>query len=82
MGFAGALAALGLPRRVLLPALLGFNLGIELGPLPIVLGSCRPRSPAAGPLYPRLAIQLGSLAIGALGGVWFMSRAFDLGPGG
>jgi hypothetical protein len=31
LGFAGALGALDMPRRALLPALLGFNLGVELG---------------------------------------------------
>jgi hypothetical protein len=30
-GFAGALAELGLPRQGLVPALIGFNLGVELG---------------------------------------------------
>jgi hypothetical protein len=31
LGFAGALGALALPKRALVPALLGFNLGVELG---------------------------------------------------
>ena len=69
--------------HALLPSLLGFNLGVELGQLAIVAavhaGGVRLRQSR---LYPRVALQAGSLAIGALGGVWFISRAFDLGPGG
>ncbi|MED5524506.1 MAG: HupE/UreJ family protein [Pseudomonadota bacterium] len=37
MGFAGALAALGLPADARLPAILVFNLGVEVGQLAIVL---------------------------------------------
>lgn len=38
MGFAGALADLGLDGRVLVPALIGFNLGVEAGQLAVVAG--------------------------------------------
>ena len=34
------------------------------------------------PLYPRVALQAGSLAIVALGSVWFIGRAFALGLAG
>ena len=36
LGFAGALAAIGLPQQDVVPALLAFNLGIELGQLWVV----------------------------------------------
>ena len=40
-GFASVLADLGLPRDALLLALVGFNVGVELGQLAIVCCSCR-----------------------------------------
>lgn len=36
LGFAGALAEVGVPRGAIAPALFGFNLGVELGQLAIV----------------------------------------------
>ncbi|UJR79223.1 HupE/UreJ family protein [Sandaracinus amylolyticus] len=36
LGFAGALAEVGLPRDAIVPALLGFNVGVELGQLGFV----------------------------------------------
>jgi hypothetical protein len=83
LGYASALVALGLPPQAFLLSLLAFNLGIEVGQLAIVALFL----PVAyvyrtAPLYPRVALQAGSLAIVALGGVWFMSRAFALGLAG
>ncbi|MEM6702268.1 MAG: HupE/UreJ family protein [Acidobacteriota bacterium] len=37
LGFAGVLGQLGLPRGQLVPALLGFNLGVEFGQLSVVV---------------------------------------------
>jgi hypothetical protein len=37
LGFAGALKSIGLPERHLPLALLGFNVGVELGQLMLVL---------------------------------------------
>ncbi len=78
-GFASVLGDLGLPRHALLPALLGFNLGVEAGQLLIVLAIM----PAAfwlrqSWLYERVALQLGSLAIGALASLWLIERAFGI----
>ena len=36
MGFAGVLSELGLPETQLVPSLLGFNIGVELGQLMVV----------------------------------------------
>ena len=79
LGFAGALAALGMPPQAFLLSLLAFNLGIELGQLAIVaLFLPVVYAYRTAPLYPRVVRQAASLAIGMLGGVWFMGRAFDL----
>jgi HupE / UreJ protein len=78
-GFASVLADLGLPQDVLALALLGFNIGVELGQLAIVLVFL----PVAfalrrTPLYRRGVLMGGSLVIALLAGVWFAERAFDL----
>jgi hypothetical protein len=76
-GFAGMLAEIGLPPGRVAAALLGFNLGVELGQLVIValcwplLRSLLRREPAQR----RLLIQLGSCPILAAGLYWFLSRA-------
>ena len=74
-GFAGALTELGLPKGARLASLLGFNLGVELGPLlvvaavlPLLFALRRPR------WYARVAMPLGSLAIAALAGDWLVQR--------
>ncbi|WP_137936906.1 HupE/UreJ family protein [Chitinivorax sp. B] len=78
-GFAGALAALGLPTTQLTAALASFNIGVELGQLCIVLVfvplafALRQRW-----LYRRFAVLAGSLAIMVLAGTWFIERAFDV----
>jgi hypothetical protein len=82
-GFAGVLAEMDLPTERLAAALLGFNLGVEVGqlgvvaavwPLLVVL-----RSRAGGrPL--RLVTDVASAAICGLGLFWFLTRGF--GPGG
>jgi len=76
-GFAGVLAEIGLPPVRVAAALLGFNLGVELGQLAIVaiswplLRALLRREPAQR----RLLIQLGSTPILAAGLYWFLSRA-------
>jgi hypothetical protein len=79
LGFANVLAGLGLPRTDLVAALLGFNLGVELGQLAFVA--------ALGPLawrlrrwpgYPRFVLAGGSLAIALLASVWLVERSFGL----
>ncbi len=78
-GFSSALADLGLPRDRLIPALFGFNLGVELGQLALVA--------AVVPLaflfrrtrgYRRVAITGGSVAIAAVALFWFFERVFDV----
>jgi hypothetical protein len=76
-GFAGMLAEIGLPPGRVAAALLGFNLGVELGQLAIVAVSWPLLRILLRrePLQRRLLIQLGSTPILAAGLYWFLSRA-------
>ncbi|MEO8004892.1 MAG: HupE/UreJ family protein [Betaproteobacteria bacterium] len=78
-GFAGALRDLGLPRDALAISLFGFNLGVEIGQLGIVLAffpiAYAKRFTA---FYRRGVVWFGSATIGALAAVWFIERALDL----
>lgn len=77
-GFAGVLAHDELPADRLVPALFGFNVGVELGQLvvvaalwPLLLALSRVAEP------PRRAVrQLGSAALCGLGVYWCVLRAF------
>ena len=78
-GFASVLADLGLERGNLALSLLGFNLGVEIGQLAIVLVF----APLAYWLretffYRRIFMPGGALAIALLAAYWFVSRAFDV----
>lgn len=78
-GFATVLADLGLPQDVLALALVGFNIGVELGQLAIVAVFL----PVAfvlrrSLLYRRGLLAGGSLLIALLAAVWFAERAFEL----
>lgn len=76
-GFAGALSELGLPDGARLAALVGFNLGVEIGQLLVValvlplLFAMRRQS-----WYARWAMPLASLAIAALAGYWLFVRLY------
>jgi len=81
-GFASVLADLGLPRGALALALAGFNIGVEIGQLSIVL--------LVVPLiyllreqrfYRPAVLHGGSALIAAIASVWLCSRAFGLGLG-
>ena len=74
-GFAGALSELGLPDNARLLALLGFNLGVELGQLAVVVVLLPLlyllRNQRA---YVRWVMPAASLAIAALAGWWILER--------
>jgi hypothetical protein len=76
-GFSGALMDLDLPRANLVTTLFGFNLGVELGQLAIVLVFV-PLAFAvrASTIYRRGVLGVGSAGILALAAVWFVERAF------
>ena len=81
-GFANVLDPLGAQGRSLIPALAGFNIGVEIGQLIVVF--------AAFPVlylirrlsvYKPLVLQAGSVALIAVAGFWFVERTFDvMGP--
>lgn len=78
-GFAGVLAEIALPQGRLLPALLGFNLGVEVGQLaivamvwPLLWGLTRVR---AGEPYRRF-VEVGTAVVCGLGVYWWVERAF------
>ena len=76
MGFAGVLSELGLPRSQFVPALLSFNAGVELGQLSVIalLALLLALPFRAKPWYRRRVVVPGSLAIAAVGLVWFVER--------
>ncbi len=77
-GFASVLAELGLPRDALALALLGFNVGVELGQLAIV-AAVLPLAFALRDtrLYRRMLLPGGSVAIALVACVWLAERMFD-----
>jgi hypothetical protein len=75
-GFASVLADLGLPRAALVLALVGFNIGVEVGQLaivalflPLAFALRRTR------FYRSALMKGGSLAIALAGAVWLVERA-------
>ena len=78
-GFASVLADLGLPRDALLLALVGFNVGVELGQLAIISAFL----PVAYALrrtraYRRVIFVGGSAAIALVALVWLLERALNV----
>ncbi len=78
-GFATVMGHLTLDRRFLVPALLGFNVGVEIGQLAIVLATF----PVLWLIrewrhYRVVVLQAGSTAIAALALIWLVERAFDI----
>jgi hypothetical protein len=72
-GFAGVLGEMALPRERLVPALLGFNVGVELGQLAAVALAW----PVLRALGRREAVVgWGSAGVAGLGVFWFVGRAF------
>jgi hypothetical protein len=78
-GFSSVLGELDLGRGSLVASLMGFNLGVEIGQLalvflflPLAFALRRTRS------YRRVVLVGGSLAVAAIGSLWFLERAFDL----
>lgn len=76
IGFAGALAGLGIERSILPLALLFFNIGVEIGQLAfvlLVLALIRAHSRLDAQL-PRWGEALPAYAIGAVAMFWFIGR--------
>lgn len=78
-GFASVLQDLGLPGQQLVVALLGFNLGVEIGQLAIVAAIM----PLAFALrrkdfYVLVILRAGSCLVIAVAALWLFERAFDV----
>jgi len=74
LGFASALAEVGLPRDALVRALIGFNIGVELGQLAFVAVVMPPLVWASRPgRLPRLP-QVLSVIVALVGAVWLVER--------
>jgi hypothetical protein len=76
LGFAGGLQELGLPDQAVLPALVGFGLGVELGQVAflavaLLLASLAARLKA----WPRLVLT-GGYAAGAVSSFWLIQRVW------
>jgi hypothetical protein len=80
LGFASVLAGLALPRDALLLALLGFNLGVEVGQLVLVglffglVWALR----RLDVIWPRWATPLPACVIAIVAAIWFIERAFGV----
>ncbi len=76
LGFAGGLLELGLPREALVRALVGFNVGVELGQIAFVAVVLPPLAWAAAPQRFRRLPQVLSIAVASMGAVWLIQRVF------
>lgn len=79
-GFAGALTDAGLTGRALWIALGAFNIGVEVGQSLIVIAAVPVITWCARRYLPqwRRVVVVGSLAIAAIGGYWFVARALPV----
>ena len=76
LGFAGVLLDLGLPRDQFIPALLSFNVGVELGQLSIILAVWLTFMRFRSAHWHTLAVQVASGLIAALALWWTIERVF------
>jgi len=78
LGFASALTELDLSRQALVRALIGFNVGVELGQIAFVIVVMPPLAWASRPgRLPRLP-QFLSVVVAAVGTVWLVLRLLAL----
>ncbi len=81
-GFAGILAEMALPTDRLVPALLGFNLGVEIGQLGVVVllwPLLQASQGLADGRWHRPIVELTSAAVCGLGLFWFVGRSMGIG---
>jgi hypothetical protein len=77
-GFANVLIDLGLSKSTLAVALLGFNVGVELGQMAIVLIFFPLAYLLRGTrFYRRVLFQFGSLVIAGIAALWMYERIFN-----
>ncbi|MBL8886333.1 MAG: HupE/UreJ family protein [Phycisphaerales bacterium] len=76
LGFASAFGEMQLPGNVLVPALVGFNVGVEVGQLLVLCGAFVVVGWAARkPWYRKVVVIPGSAAIACVGLYWAVTRA-------
>lgn len=80
LGFASVLGEFGLPQSQFVPALIGFNVGVEIGQLTVIALAFLAVGFWFGdkPWYRKAISVPASLVIGAIGAYWFVERAFGL----
>lgn len=78
LGFASVLGEFGLPEANFIPALLGFNVGVEIGQLSVIAAAFLAVGLWFGQKewYRRVIAIPASLAIAIIGGYWFVERVF------
>jgi hypothetical protein len=77
-GFASVLADLGLPQNALVLALVGFNVGVELGQMAIVVAFVPIAFWLRRTLFYRHGVlTFGSILVALIAAYWFVQRAFD-----
>jgi len=82
MGFAGFFGELGLPPGQFWSALIGFNIGVEIGQLAVILTAAvvgvflrwMLKDPEGATRYRKFAVRPGSLLIGVTGLWWAVTR--------
>ncbi len=78
-GFASVLADLGLPQDALLLALIGFNVGVEIGQLAIVAVFLPVAFALRKTAFYRVGVlKVGSTLVALIALWWFIQRAFDI----
>ena len=84
MGFAGFIREIGLPTEQFWPSLIGFNIGVEIGQISVVLLAallCWPlqkKLAGRGEAYQSFIVKPAALIIAAIGLWWFLQRSLGL----
>lgn len=78
LGFASVLGEFGLPEGAFMPALIGFNIGVELGQLAVICGAFALVGYWFGkkPWYRRVIAVPASAGIAVVGVFWVVQRVF------
>jgi len=76
LGFAGALAELKLDGAALVKALVGFNIGVELGQVAFIAAFLPLLAWVSRPAALHRLPQVASLLVAAMGSFWFVQRVF------